>query len=282
VGTSDSAGDGRHVRWERGYHDGGLAAVDPLAYDRYLGRWSRLFLPALITAAGIEPGDVVLDIATGTGEAAAQVVDVLGAAGLVVAVDVSIGMLETTRARFADTVRVVAADGGALALRDASVDVVVCQLGLMFMSDPLGALVEFKRVVRPARRVAVTVLGTAEQTPIWGALAAALTERLPEQGTELHRSFACADPVALVDMFDVAGFREVVVTEERRIATFATFADYWQPIEAGVGMLPHAYLSLSEADRRTVRRDVERRLRHHRSGTALELPIAMFIAVGDG
>ena len=135
----------------------------------------------------------------------------------------------------------------------------------MFLPDPSRALVEFRRVVRPNGRIAVTVLGTAEQVPIWGALAAALAERLPEQRVDLYRSFSLADPIVLNGVFTAAGFRDVSISEERRTATFATFADYWEPIEAGVGMLPHAYAALTGPDRRRVRHDVERRLRQHNS-----------------
>jgi SAM-dependent methyltransferase len=280
VETGGRRGERGRVRWRPGFHEGEVDRVDLSAYDRYLGRWSRLFVPALIAAAEIEPGDVVLDVATGTGEAAAAVVAVAGSDALVVGADISIGMLETARERLRGDARVVAADGGAMALRGESVDAVVCQLGLMFMPDPLGALVEFNRVVRPGGRVAVTVLGTAERVPIWGALAAALADRLPDQQAELYRSFALADRAMLQDLFTVAGFHDVSVSEERRIAVFETFEDYWQPIEAGVGMLPHAYAALAEPDRRRVRAEVARRLRQYHSGDGLELGIVVILAVG--
>jgi ubiquinone/menaquinone biosynthesis C-methylase UbiE len=279
----ESAGRGDErgrVRWGLGFHDGEGGRVDLSAYDRYLGRWSRLFVPAMIAAAGIEPGDVVLDVATGTGEAAVAAVAAAGPDGLVVGADISIGMLETARARLRGGVPVVATDGGALALRGESVDAVVCQLGLMFMPDPLGALVEFKRVVRPGRRLAVTVLDTAEQIPMWGVLAAALADRFPDQRSEVYRPFALADREMLQDMFTVAGFDDVSVSEEFRIAAFDTFEEYWQPIEAGVGMLPHLYAALAETDRRNVRAEVEGRLRQHHSGNGFELGIVVIIAGG--
>jgi hypothetical protein len=44
--------------------------VNVLAYDRWVGRWSRLFVPSLLAAAQVSTGDIVLDVSTGTGEAA--------------------------------------------------------------------------------------------------------------------------------------------------------------------------------------------------------------------
>ena len=280
VESAGRGGDRARVRWGPGFHHDEVGAVDLSAYDNYLGRWSRLFVPLLVAAARVEPGDLVLDVATGTGEAAAEIVDVAGSGGLVLGADISIGMLKTANARFHGDVAVVATDGAALALREASVDAVVCQLSLMFMPDPIRALAEFKRVVRPGSRVAVTVLGTAEQVPLWGAFAAALTDRLPDQSADLHRSFALADPVRLADLMTDAGYHEVSVRVHRRIALFETFEHYWQPVEDGVGMLPQAYRALSAVDRRTVRDEVQRRLRQHRSAQGLELGIVVILAVG--
>src|SRR5215469_18611775 len=58
------------TRFGSGLHAAPGRAVDTLAYDRYLGRWSRLFVPALIAAAEVSAGHRVLDVATGPGEAA--------------------------------------------------------------------------------------------------------------------------------------------------------------------------------------------------------------------
>ena len=46
-------------------YDAGAAA-----YDRLTGRWSRLYAPAALDAAGVKAGDRILDLATGTGDTA--------------------------------------------------------------------------------------------------------------------------------------------------------------------------------------------------------------------
>ena len=58
------------VNFEPGFHAARGRAVDTSAYDRYIGRWSRLFVPAVLAAAEVALGYRVLDISTGTGEAA--------------------------------------------------------------------------------------------------------------------------------------------------------------------------------------------------------------------
>ena len=63
--------------------------VDPLAYDRYTGRWSRLFVPDTIAAASVRQGDKVLDMSTGTGEAAIGLLSTIGGPGTVIGADIS-------------------------------------------------------------------------------------------------------------------------------------------------------------------------------------------------
>ena len=61
-----------------------------LAYDRWVGRWSRLFVPAVISAAEIAPGQRVLDISTGPGEVA--LIALVGASGAVIGADTAPAM----------------------------------------------------------------------------------------------------------------------------------------------------------------------------------------------
>jgi len=60
--VSTNFGPGLHVAPGR--------AVDASAYDRWVGRWSRLFVPSVLAAAEVKAGYRVLDVSTGTGESA--------------------------------------------------------------------------------------------------------------------------------------------------------------------------------------------------------------------
>ena len=109
--------------------------------------------------AHVAPGMHVLDIATGTGLAAEAALGVIGAAGHVTAADLSPAMVEKARQRLGNVKNVSLAveDGQALSYPDESFDAVVCSLGLMFFPDPLRALAEFRRVLRPGGRAAISV-----------------------------------------------------------------------------------------------------------------------------
>jgi SAM-dependent methyltransferase len=103
----------------------------------------------LAEAAGLRPGDRVLDVATGSGNAA------LAAARYgaeVTGVDYVPGLLERARARAAaEGLEITFAEGDAedLAFPDASFDVVLSCLGVMFAPDQERAAAELVRVCRP-------------------------------------------------------------------------------------------------------------------------------------
>src|SRR5215510_14461013 len=132
------------VNFGSGLHTAAGRPVDDSAYYQYIGRWSQLFVPAVLAAAEVACGDRVLDVATGPGEAALAALTVVKPAGLVIGADISSAMLMAARARLGDEAfRPVATDGQALAFRDGSFDAVVCQLGLQFFPDPARGLAEF-------------------------------------------------------------------------------------------------------------------------------------------
>jgi len=109
-------------------------------------RWRRKLLAQLC----IHPGDVVLDLATGTGDFAQMVREV---AGQVVALDFSRGMLLAARQRRIQNVALVQGDGVRLPLPSGSIDVAVSGFALRNFSSIPPVLAELARVVKPGGRI---------------------------------------------------------------------------------------------------------------------------------
>src|SRR6267154_4722452 len=61
-----------------GLHVPAEGGVDSSAYDQWVGRWSRLFVPAVLAAGDLRPGLRVLDVSTGTGEASLAILPCIG------------------------------------------------------------------------------------------------------------------------------------------------------------------------------------------------------------
>jgi len=242
-----------------GFHATPHKAVDASAYDGWTGRWSRLFIPAVLAAANVGPRSRVLDVST----------------------DISPEMLTSARSRLDGSPFLpVAANGQALPFGDASFDAVICQLGLQFFPDPARGLREFRRVLRKDGAASICVISTPDRAPMWGALADVISSFLPELREVLFLSFALHDANRLESMLVGAGFREVRVERTAREDSFESFADYWEPIEAGVGSIPQAYLRLVPADRRAVREEVRSRLSCFEVSGKLRMSVEMLIGSG--
>ena len=122
----------------------------------------------------------MLDLACGPGGAGLAAADRVGVDGEVVLSDVVPGMVEIARrratARGVGNVRAEILDLEDIPQPDAAYDVVLCREGLMFALDPVQAVTEMRRVLRPAGRVAVAVSGARRDNPWLGLLLDAITE----------------------------------------------------------------------------------------------------------
>jgi demethylmenaquinone methyltransferase / 2-methoxy-6-polyprenyl-1,4-benzoquinol methylase len=125
-------------------------------YDRYAAalsfgqdpRWRR-FLVARVEAG---PSDTVLDVATGTGAVARELLERKGCT--VVGLDQSPEMLAEARLRLPDGVKLVEGTAERLPFEDASFDALTFTYLLRYVSDPAATLCELARVVRPGGTIA--------------------------------------------------------------------------------------------------------------------------------
>ena len=145
-------------------------------YDRYAAllsfgqdpRWRR-FLVSRVQAG---PGDVVLDVATGTAAVALELVRQKGCS--VVGVDQSPEMLEIGRRRVAlaaatREVRLVDGSADALPFEDGQFDALTFTYLLRYVDDPAATLRQLARVVRPGGSVAMLEFGLPRGIwrPLW-------------------------------------------------------------------------------------------------------------------
>lgn len=137
-------------------HFPGTAAA---GYDDHVGQYTAKLVPRLLEIAQLKLGQRVLDVATGTGIAAAAAAERVGETGTVVATDISPHMLIRAGERVAgfSTASLSVEDGQALSFPDQSFDTVICNMGLMYFPEPEKGVSEFYRVLRPDGRATVSV-----------------------------------------------------------------------------------------------------------------------------
>ena len=137
---------------------------------------------ALVARASLVPGERVLDVACGTGIVSFAAAEAVGALGAVVGVDLS----NTTFARM---------DGECLELPDASFDVALCALGLMYMPHPEQGLREMRRVLRPGGRLVVVVWGERSRCG-WSAMFSIVDAELATEACPLFFRLGAGDSLA--------------------------------------------------------------------------------------
>jgi demethylmenaquinone methyltransferase/2-methoxy-6-polyprenyl-1,4-benzoquinol methylase len=127
-------------------------------------------------ALGLRPGELVLDLAAGTGVSTQE----LARSGAVaIGADLSLGMLAAGR-RSRPDVPLLAADALALPFGDATFDAVTISYGLRNIVDPDAALREMARVTRPGGRLVVCEFSHPTWRPFRAAYLEYLMRALPE------------------------------------------------------------------------------------------------------
>jgi ubiquinone/menaquinone biosynthesis C-methylase UbiE len=184
--------------------------------------YDEFFVPALFApwpasvaaAAGIAPGQDVLDVACGTGVLAREAALRVQPGGTVTGLDRNEGMLAVAR-RKAPEIEWRQGLAEALPFADDRFDAVVSQFGLMFFDDRALALAEMWRVLKPGGRVAVAVWDALERTPGYAAMTAVLQRLFGERVADALRApYALGDPEALTALATEAGIPATITTCE--------------------------------------------------------------------
>jgi SAM-dependent methyltransferase len=130
-------------------------------YEREVDRRFTSVVEGVVERAGLQPGEQVLDLGTGTGAVAIRAASLVGPAGHVTGVDISGEMLAAARERVVAFAlgNVSFHQGRAEAIPGDSscCDVLLASLSLMYVIDRAAAAREIARVLRPGGRFVAAV-----------------------------------------------------------------------------------------------------------------------------
>jgi ubiquinone/menaquinone biosynthesis C-methylase UbiE len=246
-------------------------------YDRF---WSEQLRPGqdlMLALAALQPGERVLDVACGTGLVTFRAAETVGASGFVAASDISEDMVASVAAAAASrglTGDFRRMDAEALEHPDAGFDAVLCALGLMYVAEPLNALREMRRVLRPGGRAAATVWG-ARRNCGWAEIFPIVESRTASDVCPMF--FALGTGSAMADAFRAAGFADV---REERISVPIVFPNADAAIGAAFigGPVALAHSRFDDATRDSAYAEYLESIEPYRQGEAYHVP-GEFVAV---
>jgi ubiquinone/menaquinone biosynthesis C-methylase UbiE len=169
---------------------------------------------ALVEYARPALGMQVLELASGTGEPAISIASRVGARGHVTALDLSADLLEIAmqraRARGLTNFATQQADAHSLPFSDNHFDLATSRFGVMFFRDPVLALQELRRVLRPGARACFLVWGAFEQ-PYWQSMMGVVHRHIggPLLQPGETNPFRYSRPGSLSEVLRSAGFNAI-------------------------------------------------------------------------
>jgi ubiquinone/menaquinone biosynthesis C-methylase UbiE len=205
-----------------------------------------------------EDVDVVLDVASGTGEPGLTIATRLRG-GIVIATDLAEGMLEVAREK-ADRIRIsnfrtITSDVSELPFPDNTFDSISCRLGFMFFPDMKLALREMVRVLKPGGKIAAAVWNVPEKNFWASAILGIINKNMqlmpPPPGAP--GLFRCAENGLMEDLFKHAGLRNISEKEVGGKLDTGTTEVYWNFMTEVVAPVVAALSNADEAMKLRIR-----------------------------
>ncbi|MCH8182071.1 MAG: methyltransferase domain-containing protein [Proteobacteria bacterium] len=253
------------------------------AVDDYEAGWRAQLEPAqslMLDMAALRPGERVLDVACGTGLVSFRIVDAVGEDGAVLGTDISGEMIEAARRLAAErnigNARFERCDAEDLCLDVEPFDAALCGLGLMYVPDPVKALEEMGRLLKPGGRAGAAVWGARAKCG-WADIFPITDARVASEVCPMFFHIGTRDMLAR--SFAEAGFTDV---RSERLEVTLIYSSDDEALAAAFrgGPVALAYNRFDDATKKAVHTEYLRSIAAYRTGEGYEIPGEFVVAAG--
>lgn len=243
---------------------------------------------ALIEEAGIIEGDAVLDVAGGPGEPSLTIAEKVGPAGFVMCTDAVAEMVAAAESEAArrglKNIQFQQCLADSLPFENNSFDAGVSRLGAMFFPDPVAALLEILRVIKPEGTVSFAVWHEPDANPFAYAVTDAVSRHIKMQpeDPDAPGAFRFAVPGKLARILTEAG----AINVRERLLKFKIEApisreEFWEMRSGTSGTLREKLNALSSDLRLTIANEVKEAVAEFFLDEQMSFPAQMLIVSGD-
>ena len=232
--------------------------ADGDAYERLMGRWSRVAGRVFLDWLALPKGLRCIDVGCGNGAFTEELI-AHSVPAAVVGIDPSEGQLAHARSRGqAGLAQFQTGNAQALPFADRAFDAALMALVISFVPDPAGAVREMARVVRPGGLVATYMWdGAAGGLPVEPIHA---TMRRLGLDAPHPPNFGVARQDSLEALWRQAGFQSVESRVIRIEVFFSSFDDFWDSNDVPVGPAGQAIQRLSPEMREQLKAQLRKQL----------------------
>lgn len=253
------------------------------ATDYYEAYWQQQLKPAqelLLTLAGIQPGDNIIDIACGTGLVSFKAAKQTGEDGFVTATDISGKMIERAVQSASEkkirNIKFERMDAEELKVEDGLYSLALCALGLMYVPDPVNALKEMHRVLKEGGRAVAAVWGQRINCG-WADIFEIVDRRVKSEVCPMFFNLGNAD--VLKRSFEMAGFRDVKMERIKTVLEYASGEEACGAAFAG-GPVALAYNKFSGQVKEDAHKEYLDAIQPYQHGKGYAIPGEFVVAIG--
>jgi ubiquinone/menaquinone biosynthesis C-methylase UbiE len=255
-------------------------------YEKYGSKTFETYAAPLLKSAGLKQGQHVLDIACGPGIPSLMASHLVGTGGTVTGVDLAPGMVELAKKKAEErglkNITFQEADGEALPFPDESFDVVLCNHGLVHMTDRTRALNEMKRVLKKTDGVlALSVWSTPDRALTIGIVAGTIRELWPVAvvpGAPMWFDFG-PEGVLEKTLLDI-GLKDIRTSRFSTALEVGSPEEYWEGVVGISGRLQMLLKNIPEDVASQIRLNIIKAAERFRGGDhKIRIPCEEVIAV---
>ncbi|MDV9188903.1 class I SAM-dependent methyltransferase [Streptomyces sp. SR27] len=255
-------------------------AEHPERYNAMMGAFNA----PLFAAAGIAPGDRVLDVGCGTGQttriAARQAYD-----GDVTGIDLSAPMLERARrdaaAEGIDNVTFEQGDAQVHPFPDRGFDVLLSRGGVMFFADHIAAFTHLRHALAPAGRLAFLGPQPGGPDSAYARATAALSPFLREASPAARGMGSLLDPARILQVLAAAGFTDIDVVPAEAPMTFGAHAGDAADFLFAMGPTRYNLRDVDPATISRIRAEVQDALTEFETSDGVRIPGSVWIVTAS-